>query len=136
MGAPEVLLTPPHFPIKTTSSQIPLLAQGQSFWKIFILLAPVLVPIKSHQPLPPPPPKKLTIPKVVKSSRLPVKIAAYLVSIGRLLCLTFLYRWRFLNKISLDWLLTLATQPSTSNPSDNPASLTTYNNKRKFTRSL
>ena len=32
-------------------------------------------------------------PWVVKSSQLPVKIAAYLISIGRLLCLTFLYRW-------------------------------------------
>ena len=52
--------------------------------------------------------------RVVKSSRLPVKIAAYLVSIGRLLCLAFLYGWRFLNKISLDWPLTLTTQPSTS----------------------
>ena len=41
--------------------------------------------------------------RVVKSSRLPAKIAAYLVSIGRLLCLAFLYGWRFLNKISLDW---------------------------------
>ena len=30
---------------------------------------------------------------VVKSSQLPVKIAAYLISIGRLLCLAFLYRW-------------------------------------------
>ena len=42
------------------------------------------------------------------------KIAAYLVSIGRLLCLAFLYGWSFLNKISLDWPLTLTTQPSTS----------------------
>ena len=58
--------------------------------------------------------------RVVKSSRLPVKIAAYLVSIGRLLCLAFLYGWRFLNKISLDWPLTLTTQPSTSKLSDNP----------------
>ena len=33
--------------------------------------------------------------RVVKTSRLPVKIAAYLVSIGRLLCLAFLYRWSF-----------------------------------------
>ena len=32
-------------------------------------------------------------PWVVKSSQLLVKIAAYLISIGRLLCLTFLYRW-------------------------------------------
>ena len=32
-------------------------------------------------------------PWVVKSSQLPVKIAAYLISIGRLLCLAFLYRW-------------------------------------------
>ena len=36
--------------------------------------------------------------RVVKSSRLPGKIAAYLVSIGRLLCLAFLYGWCFLNK--------------------------------------
>ena len=51
---------------------------------------------------------------VVKSSRLLAKIAAYLViSIGRLLFLAFLYGWHFLNKISLDWLLTLTTQPST-----------------------
>ena len=58
--------------------------------------------------------------RVLKSSRLPAKIATYLVSIDQLLCLTFLYRWRFLNKISLDWLHTLATQPSTSKLSDNP----------------
>ena len=32
-------------------------------------------------------------PWVVKSSQLPVKIAAYLTSIGWLLCLAFLYRW-------------------------------------------
>ena len=31
------------------------------------------------------------------------KIAAYLVSFSRLLCLAFLYGWWFLNKISLDW---------------------------------
>ena len=59
-------------------------------------------------------------PRVVKSSPLPAKIAAYLFSIGRLLCLAFLYRWLFLNKISLDWPLTLTTQPSTSKLSDNP----------------
>ena len=58
--------------------------------------------------------------EVVKSSRLPVKIIAYLVSNSRLLCLAFLYGWRFLNKISLDWPLTLTTQPSTSRLSDNP----------------
>ena len=28
--------------------------------------------------------------------------------------------WHFLNKISLDWALTLTTQPSTSKLSDNP----------------
>ena len=44
-----------------------------------------------------------------------------LVSIGWLLCLAFLYGWCFLNKISLDWRLTLTTQPSTSKLSDNPA---------------
>ena len=58
----------------------------------------------------------------VKSSRLQAKIATYLVSIGQLLCLAFLYEWRFLKfyKISLDWPLTLTTQPSTSKLSDNP----------------
>ena len=58
--------------------------------------------------------------KVVKISRLSVKITACLVSISQLLCLAFLYRWHFLNKISLDWMLTLTTQPSTSRLSDNP----------------
>ena len=57
--------------------------------------------------------------RFVKSSQLP-KIATYLGRIGRLLCLAFLYGWRFLNKISLDWLLTLTTRPSTSKLSDNP----------------
>ena len=33
--------------------------------------------------------------RVVKSSRLPAKITAYLVSIDWLPCLTFLYGWRF-----------------------------------------
>ena len=33
--------------------------------------------------------------KVVKISRLPVKIVAYLVSNSRLLCLAFLYGWLF-----------------------------------------
>ena len=42
------------------------------------------------------------ITQVVKSSWLPAKIAAYLVSIGWQLCLAFLYRWAFLNKISLN----------------------------------
>ena len=32
-------------------------------------------------------------PRVVKSSRLRAKIAAYLISISRLLCLALLYRW-------------------------------------------
>ena len=58
--------------------------------------------------------------RVVKSSWLPAKIAAYLVSIDWLLCLAVLYIWRFLNKISLDWPLTLTTQPSTIKLSDNP----------------
>ena len=40
-----------------------------------------------------PPWVDLHTPWVVKSSHLPVKIAAYLISIGRLLCLAFLYRW-------------------------------------------
>ena len=43
--------------------------------------------------------------RVVKSNQLPAKITTYLVSIGGLLCLAFLYGWRFLNKISLDWPL-------------------------------
>ena len=43
-----------------------------------------------------------------------------MVSIGWLLCLAVLYRWRFLNKISMDWPLTLTTQPSTSKLSNNP----------------
>ena len=51
------------------------------------------------------------------------KIATYLVGIGRLLCLAFLYRRHFFKKISLDWPLTLTTQPSTSKLSDNPAYL-------------
>ena len=58
--------------------------------------------------------------RVVKSSRLPAKIVTYLVSIGWLLCIAFLYRWRFSNKISLDWPLTLTTQPPISKLSDNP----------------
>ena len=51
---------------------------------------------------------------------LSAKIAAYLVSVSWLLCLAFLYGWYFLNKIFLDWPLTLTTQPSTSKLSDNP----------------
>ena len=44
----------------------------------------------------------------------------YLVTtLGQLLCLAFLYGWLFLTKISLDWPLTLTTQPSTSKLSDN-----------------
>ena len=39
-----------------------------------------------------------------------MKIAAYLVSIGPLLCLALLYGWRFVHKISLDWPLSLTTQ--------------------------
>ena len=48
--------------------------------------------------------------RLVKSSWLMAKNATYLVSISQLLCLAFLYGWRFLNKISLDWPLTLTTQ--------------------------
>ena len=58
--------------------------------------------------------------RVVKSSQLPAKIAAYLFSIGQLLCLVFLYRSCRWNKICVDWPLTLTTQPSTSKLSDNP----------------
>ena len=62
----------------------------------------------------------MTWPRVVKSSRLLEKIASYLVRIDRLLCLAFLYGWCFLNKISLEWPLTLTTQSSTSKLSDDP----------------
>ena len=58
--------------------------------------------------------------RVVESSWLLAKIAASLASIGQLLCLAFLYGWCFLNKISLDWPLTLTFQSSTSKLSDNP----------------
>ena len=58
--------------------------------------------------------------RVVKSSWLSAKIVTYLVSNGQLLCLAFLYAWRFSNRISPNWLLTLTTQPSTSKLSDNP----------------
>ena len=59
---------------------------------------------------------------IVKSSWLPAKIAAYLVSISWLLCLAFFYGWGFLIKISLDWPLTLTSQLSTLKLSDNPES--------------
>ena len=49
------------------------------------------------------------------------QITAYLISISWLLCLASLYGWRFLNKISLDWPITLTTELSTSKLSDNPA---------------
>ena len=58
--------------------------------------------------------------RVVKSSQLPAKIAAYLFSIGQLICLVFLYRSCRWNKICMDWPLTLTTQPSTSKLCDNP----------------
>ena len=64
--------------------------------------------------------------RVVKSSRLPAKITKYLVSTGWLLCLVFLYKWCFLNKISLDWLLTMTTQLFTSKLSEKPWSLTVF----------
>ena len=57
--------------------------------------------------------------RVVKSSWMPAKVATYSVSIGQLLCLAFLYGRHFLHKISLDWLLTLTTQPPPSKPFDN-----------------
>ena len=44
----------------------------------------------------------------------------WLVLIGLLLCVAFLYGCRLLHKISLDWPLTLTTQSSTSKLSDNP----------------
>jgi len=58
--------------------------------------------------------------RVIKSSQPPAKIAAYLVSVGQLLCLVFLYRLCCWNEIFVDWPLTLTTQPSTSKLSDNP----------------
>ena len=61
-----------------------------------------------------------SIHKVVKSSWLPAKISAFLVRISWPLCLAFLYGWHFLNKILLEWPLTLTTQLSTSKLSDNP----------------
>ena len=66
---------------------------------------------------------KINASRVVRSSPLLAKMAAYLVSVGQLLCLAFLDGRYFLNKISMDWLLTLTTQPSTSKLSDNPESL-------------
>ena len=66
--------------------------------------------------------QKTVIIRVVKSSQLPAKIAAYLVSISWLLCLAFLYRWGFLIEISLDWPLTLTSQLSTLKLSDTPES--------------
>ena len=77
----------------------------------FHLCSPILAP---H-------PCSLSMLRIVKSSQLPAKIAAYLVSIDWLLCLAFLYRLFFLSKISLDWPLALTTQLSTSKLSDNPA---------------
>ena len=56
----------------------------------------------------------------VEAAHRVVKSTDCLVSNSQLLCLAFLYGWRFLNKISLDWLLTLTTQPSTSKLSDKP----------------
>ena len=64
--------------------------------------------------------------RVVKSSRQPARIATNLVTIGRLLCLAFLYGWFFINKISLDWPLTLTTQPCTSKLCDNPEGTTLF----------
>ena len=46
----------------------------------------------------------------VAGCRRKIATRQYLVRIGRLLCLAFLYGWHFLNKISLDWALTLTTQ--------------------------
>ena len=62
-----------------------------------------------------------TLFRVVKSVWLPAKITAYLASISWLLFLAFLYGWRFLNEISLDWPVTLTTELSTSKLSDKPA---------------
>ena len=64
--------------------------------------------------------------RVVKSSWLPAKISAYMFSISRLRCCAFLYGWHLLNKISLDWSLTLTTQLSTSKLSDNLDILTDF----------
>ena len=50
-------------------------------------------------------------------------LSKIVVSMGRLLFLAFLYRWCFWNKKSLDWPLTLTTQPLTSKLSDKPDSI-------------
>ena len=65
-------------------------------------------------------PGKNNMYRVFKISQLPAKITTYLVSIAQLLCSAFLNGRCFLNKTSLDWLLTLTTQPSTLKLSDNP----------------
>ena len=57
---------------------------------------------------------------IVKSSRLPAKIAASRRPATD--CLAFLYGWGFLIIISLDWPLTLTTQLSTLKRSDTPES--------------
>ena len=84
----------------------------------------------------------LEINRVIKSSWMPAKVVSYLVSIDWLFCLAFLYGWRFLNKISPDWPLTLTTQPCTSKLSDNPDQHSFYGsvnnllNKNKIMGSL
>jgi len=50
-----------------------------------------------------------------------MKITAFLVSIAPYSAWHFFTDGVFLNKISLDWPLTLTTQPSTSKLFDNPA---------------
>ena len=52
-----------------------------------------------------------------------------LVSISRLRCLAFLFRWCFLNKISLYWPVTLTTQPYNSKLSDNRVN---HNNQQEY----
>ena len=65
--------------------------------------------------------------RAVKSSHLPAKITAYLlVSAGYSSCHFFTDGINFLNKISLDWPLTLTTQLFTSKLSDNPVNGSFY----------
>ena len=56
---------------------------------------------------------------MVSQSSAGLSKVAHLVNISRLLYFAFLYGWCFLNTISLDWPLTLTTQPSTSKLSNN-----------------
>ena len=97
-----------------------MLKINQKMFNVYVLFTAVILDVHVTVVLSHLSHLKSLIHRVVKSSRLPAKIATFLVCIGRLLCLAFLYWWCFLNKLSLDWRLTLTTQPSTSKLSDNP----------------